>query len=152
MDDFPLDEDFDDDEEEEEGEFPGDQDPNEMIAITPENLDLVIESLSNDFPMLERSFFEGLAKSLLGQEMSFIDLMSKIEAAIQEEVDKGMQQLTKEGDMEMGVDEKTGDVVYWLTPQGEAKAKEFEKKIIEEIKKEFPGLAGDDAPDAPKEE
>ena len=150
MDDFPLDEDFDDDEEEEES--PGDQDPNEIIAITPDNLDLVIESLSNDFPMLEESFFEGLAKSLLGQEMSFIDLMSKIEAAIEEEVDRGMQQLVEEGNMEMGVDEKTGDVVYWLTPQGEAKAKEFEKKIIEEIKKEFPGLAGDDTPDAPKEE
>jgi len=150
MDDFPLDEDFDDDEEEEES--PGDQDPNEIIAITPENLDLVIESLSNDFPMLEESFFEGLARSLLGQEMSFIDLMSKIEAAIEEEVDRGMQQLVEEGNMEMGVDEKTGDVVYWLTPQGEAKAKEFEKKIIEEIKKEFPGLAGDDTPDAPKEE
>jgi len=150
MDDFPLDEDFDDDEEEEES--PGDQDPNEIIAITPDNLDLVIESLSNDFPMLEESFFEGLARSLLGQEMSFIDLMSKIEAAIEEEVDRGMQQLVEEGNMEMGVDEKTGDVVYWLTPQGEAKAKEFEKKIIEEIKKEFPGLAGDDTPDAPKEE
>jgi hypothetical protein len=150
MDDFPLDEDFDDDEEEEESL--GDQDPNEIIAITPDNLDLVIESLSNDFPMLEESFFEGLAKSLLGQEMSFIDLMSKIEAAIEEEVDRGMQQLVEEGNMEMGVDEKTGDVVYWLTPQGEAKAKEFEKKIIEEIKKEFPGLAGDDTPDAPKEE
>jgi len=152
MDDFPLDEDFD-----EEEEFPeeGQADLNEMIMITPENLELVIESLYNDFPMLEKTFFEDLAKSLLGQEMLFADLMGKVEAAIQEEVDKNMQQMAKEGDAEMGVDEKSGNVVYWLTPQGEKKAKEFEKRIIEEIKKEFPGLAGEDTPeegDAPEKE
>lgn len=136
--------DFDPDEEgyEEGAQF----DLNEIISINKDNVDLVIDAWYTNFPMVDREFFEKFAQAHMDKEMTFATLMEELETAVREEIDKNMQQLVKDGDAEMGVEEETGNVAYWLTPQGEAKAKEYERKIIEQLKKEFPGLAGNDEP------
>jgi hypothetical protein len=116
---------------------PSSYDMNEMISITKENFPMVVNSLHAKFPEIDRIFFEELCLSILNQEMLFADFMEKVEQQVANELEKNLKILVDSGDAEMGVNEKTGEVTYWLTPQGEEKAERVERLLKKEIEDFF---------------
>jgi len=137
----PFDEEpFEDEDLEEEEPEQGQFDMNEMVSITPTNIDMVIDAMQSSFPMLEKEFFVKFAQSMLGQEVLFSSLMDKIENAMEQEVEKELGGLVKSGDVEMGIDEKNGRVVYWLTPQGTKQVDEIKKQTQQYIENLFDGI------------
>ena len=116
---------------------PEEYDLNETISITSENMNDVVNSLQAAFPEIDKLFFEQLCLSVLNQKMLFADFMSKVEKEVANELEKNLKLLVDTGDAEMGINEKTGEVVYWLTPQGDAKAKQVERLLKKEIEDFF---------------
>jgi len=116
---------------------PEEYDLNETISITSENMNDVVSSLQAAFPEIDKLFFEQLCLSVLNQKMLFADFMSKVEKEVANELEKNLKLLVDTGDAEMGINEKTGEVVYWLTPQGDAKAKQVERLLKKEIEDFF---------------
>jgi len=112
-------------------------DLNEMISITHKNMSEVVDSLQAVFPEIDKLFFEQLCLSVLNQEMLFADFMVKVEKQVADELEKNLKTLIDAGDAEMGVDEKTGEVVYWLTPQGKETAEQVERLLKKEIEDFF---------------
>ena len=115
----------------------GGYDLNEMISITHKNMSEVVDSLQDVFPEIDKLFFEQLCLSVLNQEMLFADFMAKVEKQVADELEKNLKTLIDVGDAEMGVDEKTGEVVYWLTPQGKETAEQVERLLKKEIEDFF---------------